>query len=92
MGRHQPLHPTVELGRLPRLNQQMEMIRHQAPGQNLHPKVAPPLEQKFDEYLIVTVLVKYPLPAVASIDQVVTALIHECPCNSWHSPSLQLDA
>lgn len=68
MACHQPLHPFVELIRLLGLDEQMKMVRHEAPCMNLYCIFFSCMEQQFNKGTIVTVLVKDLLPAVTTID------------------------
>jgi hypothetical protein len=75
MSRHHPLHPFVEQGRILRLNEQVKMIRHQAPGKELDAISLTHSQQNVNEGVVVPVLVKDLLPVVSTIDQVITAIV-----------------
>jgi hypothetical protein len=68
----------------------MKVIRHQTPSQKLYGIFPTRLQQQICKSAIVTVLVKNLLPAVTSIDQVITAVVDQCSGYSWHADLLPL--
>jgi hypothetical protein len=72
---HQPLHVFIELICLLRLNEQMKMVRHKAPGVDSYCMFFPCMQHEFNKRAIVPVLMENLLSAVTAIDYMVKAVI-----------------
>jgi hypothetical protein len=75
MACHQPLHHFVQLVGLFWLNEQVEMVWHQAPCVQSHRKLCPRLLHYVNECPKVTVFMKNLLSAVTAIDKVVAGVV-----------------
>jgi len=52
------------------------MVRHQAPGKQLHAILSTRLQQHVNEGAIVAIFVKYLLPTVTPIDHMIAAVVN----------------
>jgi len=84
MRRQQPLHEPTQVPILPRPEDQMKMIRHQAVGQHPHPHPISPLLQELAERCIVLWLVKHLPASIAPVDDVIADSPDCSPSRAWH--------
>lgn len=81
---HEPLHVLVEFITMLRLYEHMKMVRHQTPCMQSNRVFEPCLLHQPQKGSIVFILMKYLLPAVTAIDDVVIAVVTQRSCYSRH--------
>ena len=88
VGCKQPLHPSTQLTISVGPEHQVEVVRHQTPSQDPHRHACTGLLDKFDEPLVVVILVKNILLRVAAVQNMIANSSDGSSCGSWHSTML----
>ena len=84
VGGEKPLHPSTQVAVPPRPEHQVEVIGHEAIGEDSHRPPSTGFIDEAHERLVVLRLVEHPRASVAAIDHVITDIADRSPCRPRH--------
>jgi hypothetical protein len=84
MRRQRPLHPAAQVAVVARPKHQVEVIGHDAEGQDAHREPLAGSGQNGDEGFVVLVLVEDFGAVVAAVQDVVAVSANRGACGAWH--------